>query len=277
MMLTTPVSLIASSVVARARSKPADALLEQSRTVLHWLRDVPSNAFEQPSVLGEWDIRTLTGHLLLIHSGMLAVIGRPTRDKALPLADFVRRYRRDVTDILDATRTTTGDATPAELLDRLETAIGDLTETLGADARLPKTVETARGPSTLNDFIATRIVEVVVHSDDLSRSLPDRDPIQLRRQPLGIASRTLTSILAGQHPGRSVEVRVPPFAAVQCGIGDPGPTHTRGTPPNVVETDAVTFLRMATGRVSWNQAMATGKVHASGLRADLSPVLPLLS
>ena len=52
-----------------------------------------------------------------------------------------------------------------------------------------------------------------------------------------------TRTLAGrcspaQHPGRSVEVRVPPYAAVQCGIGDPGPTHTRGTPPNVVETDA---------------------------------------
>jgi Bacterial SCP ortholog len=74
-----------------------------------------------------------------------------------------------------------------------------------------------------------------------------------------------------------VEVRVPPYAAVQCAISDPGPTHTRGTPPNVVETDPLTFLRLATGRTRWTDALATGTVHASGLRADLSAVLPLLS
>jgi hypothetical protein len=64
---------------------------------------------------------------------------------------------------------------------------------------------------------------------------------------------------------------------VQCAIGDPGPTHTRGTPPNVVETDPLTFSRLATGRISWAEAIAGGTVHASGLRANLAPVLPLLS
>ena len=71
---------------------------------------------------------------------------------------------------------------------------------------------------------------------------------------------------------------MPPYAAVQCGLpDDPGPTHTRGTPPNVIETDAVTFLRLATGRTSWAQARAAHLVTASGRQADLSPVLPLLS
>jgi hypothetical protein len=64
---------------------------------------------------------------------------------------------------------------------------------------------------------------------------------------------------------------------VQCAISDPGPTHTRGNPPNVVETDPLTFLRLTTGRLAWSEAVASGAVHASGLRADLSPVLPLLS
>ena len=73
-----------------------------------------------------------------------------------------------------------------------------------------------------------------------------------------------------------MEVRIPPYAAVQCGLGDPGPTHTRGTPPNVVETDAVTFLRLATGRLP-GRRRAAGQVHASGFRADLSSALPLLS
>ena len=65
---------------------------------------------------------------------------------------------------------------------------------------------------------------------------------------------------------------------MQCGLpDDPGPTHTRGTPPNVVETDAVTFLRLATGRTSWESARAAHLIKASGRQADLSAVLPLLS
>ena len=78
--------------------------------------------------------------------------------------------------------------------------------------------------------------------------------------------------LAAAAPGRSVEVRVPPFGAVQC---LPGPRHTRGTPPNVVETDAQTWLGLVLGRLTWADAVATGKVRASGQRADLSVVLPL--
>ena len=85
--------------------------------------------------------------------------------------------------------------------------------------------------------------------------------------------RSLAGMLAAKYPGRSVEVRVPPFAAVQCIAG---PRHTRGTPPNVVETDPVTFLLLATGRADWSQALAAGQVRASGNRADLSEQLPLL-
>ena len=116
-----------------------------------------------------------------------------------------------------------------------------------------------------------------MHADDLNRTFPEREPVPVVRSALGRTMRSLAQMLADAHPGRSVEVRIPPYAAVQCGLGDPGPTHTRGTPPNVVETDALTFLRLATGRQSWNGAVAAGKVHASGLRADLSSALPLLS
>jgi hypothetical protein len=96
---------------------------------------------------------------------------------------------------------------------------------------------------------------------------------QPSRAVLGAAVKTTARWLAQQVPGRSVELRVPPHVAVQC---VPGPRHTRGTPPNVVETDAVTFLRLATGRTMWADAVRAGAVHASGLRADLSRALPLL-
>jgi hypothetical protein len=90
--------------------------------------------------------------------------------------------------------------------------------------------------------------------------------------PLDVATavRYLLEELAERAPGRSVEVRVPPYAVVQC---VQGPRHTRGTPPNVVETDAVTWLELATGRLTW--AGARGRVSASGERSDLSPHLPL--
>lgn len=79
--------------------------------------------------------------------------------------------------------------------------------------------------------------------------------------------------LARRAPGRSVEVRVPPYAAVQCIEGS---THTRGTPPAVVEMDAATWIALARGQVAWAEAAADRtRVRASGQRSDLSPHLPL--
>lgn len=87
---------------------------------------------------------------------------------------------------------------------------------------------------------------------------------------LKLAVRLLLDRLATRAPGRSVEVRVPPYAAVQC---VEGPRHTRGTPPNVVETDPRTWLLLATGRLTWDDA--SDRISASGPRADLSAHLPL--
>lgn len=78
--------------------------------------------------------------------------------------------------------------------------------------------------------------------------------------------------LAATVPGAAVEVRVPPDGAVQA---VPGPGHTRGTPPNVVEMDPITWLELATGRLTWSDAVASHRVSASGLRADLAAFLPL--
>ena len=81
------------------------------------------------------------------------------------------------------------------------------------------------------------------------------------------------AVLGDRAPGRSVEVRVPPYAAVQA---VPGVRHTRGTPPAVVETDAPTWLALATGSLTWGEAERDGRLRASGERADLSSYLPLL-
>ena len=93
------------------------------------------------------------------------------------------------------------------------------------------------------------------------------------RTVLRDAVRALLGELARVAPGRSVEVRVPPFGAIQC---VEGPRHTRGTPPNVVETDPMTWLLVATGRLTWDDAVDSGKIRASGIRTDLSDWLPLI-
>lgn len=93
-----------------------------------------------------------------------------------------------------------------------------------------------------------------------------------QRPALRDAVRELLSRLATGAPGRSVEVRVPPFGAIQC---VQGPRHTRGTPSNVVEMDPVTFVMLASGQVSWTDAVKEGRIRASGMRADISRLFPI--
>ena len=108
------------------------------------------------------------------------------------------------------------------------------------------------------------VLEAVLASLDAGQT-PDRSMLR-------DAVRELLSALARRAPGRSVEVRVPPYGAVQVGEG---PRHTRGTPPNVVEMDPVTWVRLATGRMAWDEAVTQGRISASGNRADISDYIPM--
>jgi hypothetical protein len=92
------------------------------------------------------------------------------------------------------------------------------------------------------------------------------------KDDLRLLTKHYLALLEAKAPGRSVEVRVPPYAAVQC---IEGVRHTRGTPPAVVETDATTWIAVATGELAWADAVGLGKVAASGERTDLTPYLPL--
>lgn len=92
------------------------------------------------------------------------------------------------------------------------------------------------------------------------------------RVELRDAARILLAALAKRAPGRTVEVRVPPYGVIQCVAG---PRHTRGTPPNVVEMDPLTWVLLATGRVLWAEGVDSGSIRASGNRADISGYLPL--
>lgn len=114
-----------------------------------------------------------------------------------------------------------------------------------------------------------------LESDQLDTVLATLDRNEQPDRPMVRAVvYSLLEMLAARAPGRSVEVRIPPYGAIQC---VEGPRHTRGTPPNTVETDFVTWIAVATGRQNWATAVADGRIRASGVRADLARYLPLVN
>jgi uncharacterized protein (TIGR03083 family) len=255
--------------------RPQQALIAQSDAIDVWLRRLPDELFTRESVLPGWSIRVLVGHLVQSLRGYVRVNGRPSSERPISVAHFVGQYGPSAAIIDQATREVTGDLSPAELREAYTSALNRAR--FEADQPVPALLEAPRGPITGGDWVRTRIIEMVTHADDLSRSAPEVEPVELARPALSEAVRALAGVLAERYPGRSVEVRVPPFVAVQCGgVQSDGPRHTRGTPPNVVETDGLTFLRLTTGRTRWADELAAGQVRASGNRADLSQHLPLL-
>ncbi|KNC17303.1 hypothetical protein AC792_14595 [Arthrobacter sp. RIT-PI-e] len=111
-----------------------------------------------------------------------------------------------------------------------------------------------------------------ISGEDGHRALAAVEGGSAVRADLATAVRFALEELAALAPGNSVGGRVPPFGVPQCGAG---PRHTRGTPPNVVETDAATWLALVRGKQTWAEAVTAGKVAASGSRADLEAWLPI--
>jgi uncharacterized protein (TIGR03083 family) len=211
-----------------------------------------------PTDCAGWTVSDLETHLALTARGLGRIAAKPVTGAADGggVAAWASRLP-DLADDLD-------EQARGERLGLAE-QLPALAEALpGRDPE--QVVEQLTGRHRLADAVLFRLVEAVVHGLDVQI---DPDPRALR-----VVTKALAQALADRHPGRSVELRVPPYAAVQCVAG---PRHTRGTPPNVVETDPVSWLRLATGRLEWGVAVRDGRVRASGERADLSSLLPLLS
>ena len=235
-----------------------------------WIGALPRETYDVPSVLVGWTVGDLVAHLERVL--MLFEVLEPA-PAAMPLTigGYVAAYA-GVADVIRDGAVETARVMAADPLAALDDGWAKRRPLL--DALVPGDVMgSMRGPIRSGDLVATRVLELVVHTDDLARSLPDREPPAVDRGASALAVRLLLGVLVEQAPGHSVEVRVPPHGAVQC---VEGPRHTRGTPPNVVEADPTTWVRLACGRVSWEAAVADGSARASGERADLSALLPLL-
>jgi uncharacterized protein (TIGR03083 family) len=236
---------------------------------------------QRPTRLGGWRVAHLVAHLAMSNVARY-LDGAPAARADADVAAWARGCATLADDNDERAQGMVEEARPAELRSYLRDT------RVAVDAALDRVedsfvVPTRFGGMTVADYLATRCVELVVHALDLADALgrdaavdssADSDSVALDKAAVAIAVRVLAHSLAAIAPGRSVEVRVPPYVAVQC---VEGPRHTRGTPPNVVETDPVTWLELATGRLTWRDAVAAGRVAASGERADLSAQLPLLA
>ncbi|WP_151773725.1 sterol carrier family protein [Streptomyces abyssomicinicus] len=249
------------------------AVLAQFASVRRTVGSLTPDQLAAPTRLGEWTVRDLAVHIALATGSTSRLLDAPEPAKAeLVPATWAATSARHAARIAASVRES------AEAHPDLDALYADTADRLAADLAANPGRRVLAGPTgalTLTDHLATRCVELAVHTDDLNAALAAVDgPVTPQdRQALAAATRVLADALAHTAPGGSTEVRVPPFAVVQC---VEGLRHTRGTPPNVVETDPLTWLRLATGRLTWAQAREAAAVSASGERADLSPWLPLM-
>jgi uncharacterized protein (TIGR03083 family) len=248
----------------------ATAVLAQADLVATWLSGQPPSAWRRSSALPGWTVAELATHIGMVLASIPATLSQPTGDRPISLSDYLAGYRKAAGEILERDVAGAAGRSPAEVLADI---YAQRDAAASAEPPVSRAVQAPRGPISPADFLVTRAIELVVHADDLSRSLPEREPVALDRGALRVACQALADVLAERAPGRSLELRVPPYAAVQA---VQGPRHTRGTPPNVVETDPLTWVRLAAGRVTWAEAGQGRSVHASGERADLAPWLPFL-
>lgn len=234
------------------------------------LESLTADDMAQPSVLPGWSVRDLAAHLVVVADSVRHLEPLPANAGVASLSEYLAGYAERADRIAGLTHEAAAELSdiPAGYSQRWDDALAHLQALGGVDKVLAR-----RGAARLSDFVVTRVIELVVHGDDLDRSVVLRVPSAPPAKASGLVARVLLDVLAERQPGRSLEVRVPPVAAVQC---MPGPRHTRGTPPGVVETDPLTWTRLAAGRLSWADAIESGALTASGERADLSSVLPLL-
>ncbi|MER7804979.1 MULTISPECIES: maleylpyruvate isomerase family mycothiol-dependent enzyme [Streptomyces] len=246
------------------------AVLAQFQNVRAAVRTLTPGQLALPTRLGDWTVRELVAHVGMALTAVDRLLDEPEPARQDGrLLDWPSAIAADADAIAGTARRLAADHPDldAHLAD-VERRFTERLDTHPGGRLLP----TSAGALPLADYVVTRTVELVVHTDDLTAAVPGLD-IPLDRQALAAATRLLADALAAKAPGASTEVRIPPYAVVQC---VEGPRHTRGTPPNVVETDPLTWVRLAAGRLTWKDAVAGAKLSASGERADLGALLPLL-
>ncbi|WP_144009088.1 sterol carrier family protein [Enemella evansiae] len=264
------------AVIARAQHqrRTVAGMVEQAGYLADFLSLIRPDDLGRPTVRPGWDVGVLVAYPVVMQAAALSALDRPTTARPAGLNDYFTGLRPWLRRQQDLAVELAQHGTAESLATRFRQDATELAARLGDDLA-PAAVQTDQHPMRTLDLVRLLCVQLVTHCDDLVESLPDRGPLRWSRACRAEAVRTLADVIATRHPGQSVELRIPPFAAVQCGTGEDDPKHTRGTPPNVVECDPLTLVRLCVGRIEFAEAVRAGKVRASGSRSDLSDWLPL--
>lgn len=268
--------------MAQQQTSLAEMLLAQMQAVLQWLGPLTPQEFRHRNSADGWTVRHLIGHLLAAQDDLLAAISRPSTSRTLSLNHYLRRRRARTSHPHGHAAEVCGTDRDEVLVEHLAAVVGELR--IALDLLDATVVDEHRDPVRVVDLLRVELAHWVAHGEDLRDVLPHRGSVATPRRVMADAVRLFTDALAKEFPGRSIELRVPPFAAVQLGVPHSGagsgpgqgPSHTRGTPPNVVEMNAQTLLRLAAGSGSWTGEKTAGNLSASGPHADLRTVWPLL-
>lgn len=195
---------------------------------------------------------------MFLVSDALATVTAGTPETPLALGDHLAMRELTADQVAEQINGLMGDEDVTTLARQLAPQVSDLMAVLGRNS-LPNTVASRFGSVRCADYLRASIIFAVELAIDTVR-----EP-----QPAAQAEavRALAGVLAERHPGRSIELRVPPVAALQIAARSEASVHTRGTPPNVVEMNPGTFLALATARQSWTRAAAAGDLRYSGAHA----------
>ncbi|MFH9349251.1 sterol carrier family protein [Kitasatospora sp. NPDC017646] len=254
------------------------ALAAQNEALRAAVHRLSAPDLDRPTRLGSWRVRELVAHLSLALGSLPARLDEPSPGPVISLSDYAGLSRTMADTVDTAVTRFAADAfagPPEDVAAAFDRQLDAVRSVLDgpAVAEPGRRIPLLSGRSMLlADYLVTRLVEAVVHADDLADAL-GLAAFPHDRQAVAAVTRLLADAFADRVPGGAVELRIPPYAVVQA---VPGPKHTRGTPPNVVETDPLTWIRLATGRVPWAAAVADHGVAASGERSDLAEYLPVL-
>lgn len=258
---------------SQALARTAQVHIAQARASARWFLTLPAAVFDRPVSTNGATVHDVIARAHWQAIDLVLTLQQPTSMRAVSLEQYLRSLRDAASYEVHAAADIAGRLPGPDLAREFSASIEHLDEAVRGE--LAPVIETRYDAVRTVDVLRGRLLELLLATDDVARAVGV--PAPLERAALTDVARSYSDVVGALYPGRSVELRVPPATAVQLATAEGGPTHKRGTPPTVVETDPLTFIRLCSGRVPWGDALREHRVTASGAHADLSGVFPVLA
>ncbi|WCC80509.1 sterol carrier family protein [Cutibacterium equinum] len=209
-------------------------------------------------------------HIMVILTDTLQTVTTPTTIRPITLAKVIDERHKATGTLATIGHEVIANDTASRLASQAQRLLSEVESVLLASPGPSATVESLVGPVRVTDHLRATLLDMVAMSL--------YDGVDIPSVALTESCRTLAAVLDESHGGRTIELRVPPACAVQLAATQSGPSHHRGTPPNVAEMDPVTFLQLATGFSHWAEMREAGRLQASGSHVDdVADILPVVN